>query len=246
MEADKDQSGVYEYDPLSDKWEKKTNMITQGWNLNLAEADGIIYAIGGDPFRNRLESYNPVTNEWKVLNPMPTPRQHSNCCAVDGKIYVMGGITSWTVKTDKNEMYDIASDTWRTMSTLPVEWENPILAAVGKNIFTLCGDSLWMYDTRNDTWEAKNICPGWVSVMFGCAVIKDKVIIAGGQNRSNEALSSVYIYNTTTHKWHQSTDMPEARQLGGIATLNNKIYIIGGSDSDFNKYTEVFEGTLIE
>ncbi|MBT4715430.1 MAG: hypothetical protein HOB84_11720 [Candidatus Marinimicrobia bacterium] len=55
----------------------------------------------------------------------------------------------------------------------------------------------------------------------------------------------VYIYNTTNNTWIKSTDLPNPRQLGGITTLNDKIYIIGGCDTDFNKYDNVYEGTLI-
>ena len=39
--------GVYEYNVVEDRWKKTTNMITRGWNVNLVEIDGLIYAIGG-------------------------------------------------------------------------------------------------------------------------------------------------------------------------------------------------------
>lgn len=244
MEANNKISGVYEYSIIDDTWKKLKNMITPGWNLNLAVIDGIIYAIGGDPFRNRIESYDVHKNEWKKLKPMPTPRQHSNCCVVNGKIYVIGGLTSWTNNSDKNEMYDPKTNAWQSLSPLPVPFENPIIASVGTNIFALCGNILWMYDTLIDKWETKRNCPDWISTMFGCAVINNEIIIAGGQNKEEKAVSNVYIYNTTSNVWIKSTDLPKPRQLGGIVTINNKIYIIGGCDSDFNKYSDVYVGTF--
>jgi N-acetylneuraminic acid mutarotase len=245
MEANYENSEVYEYSSIDDTWKKTANMSTQGWNVNLAEIDGIIYAIGGDPFRDRLESYDPLRKMWKVLTPMPTARQHSNCCVVNDKIYVMGGITSWTKETDKNEVYHPKTNTWQTVSPLPKRFGNPIIASVNKDIYALCGNDLWMYDTSSDTWEAKENSPAWISVMFGSAVIDDQIIFAGGQNKQEKAVSSVHIYNTTSNTWTSSTNLPTPIQLGGITTLNGKIYIIGGCDSDFNIYDSVYEGTLV-
>jgi N-acetylneuraminic acid mutarotase len=246
MEAHPKISGVYEYSPIKDTWDKKTDMITQGWNVNLAEVNGIIYAIGGDPFRNRNESYDPINNIWNTLSPMPTARQHSNCCVVDNKIYVLGGITSWADKTDKNEVYDPKTDSWQSLSPLPNPIENPIIASVDNNIYALCGNILWMYDTSSDMWETKENCPAWISVMFGCAVISDKIIIPGGQNEEEKAVSSVYIYDTKKDKWSKSTDLPKPIQIGGITTLNGNLYMIGGCNNDFSKYDNVYEGTLVE
>ena len=246
MEANHETSEVYEYSNIDGTWKKIANMNTPGWNVNLAEIDGIIYAIGGDPFRDRIESYDPLKNIWNVLTPMPTARQHSNCCVVNGRIYVMGGITSWTHITDKTEVYNPNTDSWQTVSPLPNPYENPIIASIDNRIYVLCGDILWMYDTSSDKWEAKENCPAWISVMFGCAAINDKIIIAGGQNKEGKAVSSVHIYNTTSNTWTRSTDLPKPIQLGGITTLNGKIYIIGGCDTDFNTYDTVYEGTLVE
>ncbi len=103
-----------------------------------------------------------------------------------------------------------------------------------------------MYDTSSDTWELKENCPDWISVIYGCAVIDDQMIILGGQNKAEKAVSSVHIYNTTSNTWTRSTDLPKPIQLGGITTLNGKIYMIGGCDTDFNAYDTVYEGTFVE
>lgn len=246
MEANHRISGVYEYSLINDTWKKITNMKTQGWNVNLAEINGIIYAIGGDPFRKRIESYDPLINKWNKLTSMPTARQHSNCSVVNDQIYVMGGITSWTDSTDKNEVYNPNTDSWQTVSSLPTPFENPVIASIDKNIYALCGNILWMYDTSSDKWEPRENSPAWISVMFNSAVINNYIIIPGGQNKEGKALSSVFIYSAASDSWDRSTDLPKPIQLGGITTLNGKIYIIGGCDSDFNAYDTVFEGTLLE
>lgn len=246
MEANKELSGVYRYNYANEKWDMKTHMVTQGWNINLAAVDSLIYAIGGDPFRKRNECYNPKTNKWDSLAPMPTARQHSNCSVANGKIYVMGGIIDWGKPTDKNEMYDPQTNSWQTLSPIPEKAGNPILAAVKNKIYALCGRSLYVFDPLKDQWEQKKDCPEWIGVMFGSAVIGDKIIIPGGQNQNGEVFSSVYIYDTNLDRWAKSTSLPKPIQLGGITTLAGKIYLIGGCDPEFEKYDNVFEGKLIE
>jgi N-acetylneuraminic acid mutarotase len=166
MEADKDTSGIFEYDSKADHWQYKGDMITPGWNLNLAAIDTIIYAIGGDPFLDRLQSYHPGTNRWQKLTPMPTGRQHSNCAVVDGKIYVMGGRTDWSTLSDKNEVYDPVTNSWQTNQPLPIPTENPILAAIDHKIYALCGDTLRIYDPATDQWTLGPNALQWVSVMW--------------------------------------------------------------------------------
>lgn len=253
MEAHSKISGVYEYNVVEDTWKKTTNMITKGWNLNLVEIDGLIYAIGGDALKDRLESYNPLNNTWNVLTRMPTRRQHNTSCVVNDKIYVMGGVTKSSRtnqihgdKTDKNEVYNPKSNSWQTLSPLPTPCGDPIISAVGNNIYVLCGDVLWMYDTLSDKWETKKNCPVWISILLGSAVINDKIIFPGGQNKDGKAVSSVYIYDTTNDTWIKSTNLPKPIQIGGITTLNGKIYMIGGNDTDYNRYDTVYEGTLVE
>lgn len=255
MEAHSKISGVYEYNVVEDTWKKTTNMITRGWNVNLVEIDGLIYAIGGSggtkgPL-DRLEVYNPLNNTWNVLAPMPTGRQHNTSCVVNDKIYVMGGITKSSitnkiVKTDKNEVYNPISNSWQTLSPLPMSCESSIISAVGNNIYVLCGNILWKYDTLSDTWETKKNCPVRISILLGSSVINDKIIFPGGQNKDGKAVSSVYIYDTTNDTWIKSTNLPKPIQIGGITTLNGKIYMIGGNDTDFNKYDTVYEGTLVD
>ncbi|MBI9104003.1 MAG: hypothetical protein JEY99_16420 [Spirochaetales bacterium] len=246
FEANHKKSGVYEYSPINDIWLKVSNMITPGWNINLAEIEGIIYVIGGDPFRNRLQSYNPILNEWNNLTPMPTGRQHSNCSVVDEKIYVIGGLTSWTVETAKNEVYNPLSNSWNTAFPLPNPIENPIVATIEDKIYALCEDILWMYDPKLEQWEEKQKCPEWISVMFGSAVINEYFIIPGGQNINEKAVSCVNIYNSKDDYWFKSTELPKPIQLGGLATINEKIFIIGGCDSNFNAYDTVYEGILVD
>lgn len=247
--------GVYEYSVIENTWKKTTDMITRGWNVNLVETNGLIYAIGGaggaaGPL-DRLEVYNPLNNTWNVLAPMPTGRQHNTSCVVNDKIYVMGGITKSSrtnkiVKTENNEVYNPKSNSWQTLSPLPTPCGDPIISAVGNNIYVLCGDVLWMYDTLSDKWETKKNCPVWISILLGSAVINDKIIFPGGQNKDGKAVSSVYIYDTTNDTWIKSTNLPKPIQIGGITTLNGKIYMIGGNDTDYNKYDTVYEGILID
>ena len=88
-------SAVEEYDPMTDTWTKKTDMPTARGAMAVAEVNGKIYAIGGQPdsgaFLRTVEEYDPVTDTWAKKEDMPTGRMSISGNAVNGKIYVIGG-----------------------------------------------------------------------------------------------------------------------------------------------------------
>jgi hypothetical protein len=86
--------------------------------------NGLVYVIGGYPnsggVTGTVEAYDPVANKWTTgLRPMPTPRQSpAAALGQDGLIYAIGGAT---YNGDEVEAYDVATNTWTTKSSLPVD-----------------------------------------------------------------------------------------------------------------------------
>lgn len=73
-------------------------------------ANGKIHVIVGDPFSNVHEVYDPIKDEWSLLAPIPTKIQHVMGVTVNDKIYVMCGLESWYIVSNKNQVYDINTD----------------------------------------------------------------------------------------------------------------------------------------
>ena len=93
-------SAVEVYDPVTDKWEKKTDMPTPRWGVTTTVVNGKIYAIGGFADGGialpTVEVYDPQTDTWTQETDMPTPRARMSASVVNGQIYVIGGIWNGT------------------------------------------------------------------------------------------------------------------------------------------------------
>ena len=94
---------VGEYDPVTDTWTQKADMLTPRDSLSTAVVDRKIYAIGGATWPSwiglsTVEMYDPLTDTWVPKADMPTARLLTGNCAsvVDGKIYVIGGFKSFS------------------------------------------------------------------------------------------------------------------------------------------------------
>lgn len=97
-------SSVEEYDPITNKWTKKADMLTGRAGLSASTVNGFIYVIGGQTasgekvFLNErpvslsiVEKYDPVMDNWIKISDMPTARYAITTAEVNGKIYVLGG-----------------------------------------------------------------------------------------------------------------------------------------------------------
>ena len=93
--SDKVVSTVEEYNPATDKWEKKSDMPTARAMLSTSVVNGKIYAIGGimasDKVVSTVEEYNPATDIWTEKADMLTARCALSTSVVNGKIYAIGG-----------------------------------------------------------------------------------------------------------------------------------------------------------
>ena len=70
--------------------------------------------------------------------PLPTARSGIGAVVVDGVVYVVGGEGSEGT-FDKNEAYDAASDSWKTLPPLPTARHGMGAAAVAGTIYVPAG-----------------------------------------------------------------------------------------------------------
>ncbi|HYS56191.1 MAG TPA: kelch repeat-containing protein [Thermoanaerobaculia bacterium] len=113
------------YDPLTDRWTTLMPMPTAREHLAAVGAGGKLYVAGGRTSRNinALEMYDPISNLWTPLAPLPTARSGIAAAVIDNRIYVFGGEgnpSSSTGVFEQSELYDIATDTWRTDTPMTI------------------------------------------------------------------------------------------------------------------------------
>ena len=73
----------------------------------------------------------------------------------------------------------------------------------------------------------------------------------GGQtiiNGKDDCSDKVFIYKSETDSWVETTLLPKKNVFFGCVTIENKIYVIGGTvggNPNWDSYSAVYEGELI-
>jgi len=255
-------AAFYKFSPKTNKWTRLADIPKPATNFAMAVVNGKIYAIGGDQFQDANREYDPETNSWKLLTPMPTARQHINCGVHGNEIFIAGGLTSWKNITQKHEVYNVLTDSWSEKAAIPSLRNNATVVSLNSLMYVLGGagtkDNIWgdvltveTYNFKSDTWVQKNDLP---QLLFGpgVTVVNNEIIVLGGQTREGtveDATTKVFIYKAKTDQWFESTPLPIKNVFFGCTSIDNKIYVIGGTvggNPNWENYSAVYEGTIVE
>ncbi|PWY82395.1 galactose oxidase [Aspergillus eucalypticola CBS 122712] len=155
------------------------------------------------------------SGRWVNLASIPTPRQEHGTVAIgNSTIAIVGGIasqdnSSTAVTTDLVQLYDIAYNTWRTVSPALFRVNHPNLASVAPNKLNLLGG---LTDVPHPKGQDLDI--NW------------------------NASKDCYNYDAATDTWAEVASMPsgtergssvvESRQHATGAVIGDTFYVIGG------------------
>lgn len=229
-----------EYDPKTDTWTKKANMLTARRGLSTGVVNGRIYAIGGytdqSGFTSAVEEYDPETDTWTKKADIPTgPVAGVGVGVVDGKLYAIGGNALGRANLTVYE-YDPATDTWTRKADALTGREAPAAVVNGK-IYVMGGrtregqnaislSTLEEYDPATDTWTKKADMPT-ARYFSAVGMVNGEILVIGGTNGERV----VEEYDPATDKWTRKADMPTGRWGLAAGAVNGKIYAIGGNDA---------------
>lgn len=199
-----------------------------------------------------------TSGEWVNLATIPVARQEHGTAAIDNTtIAVLGGIVpteNGTETTDLLQLYDIASDTWRTGASAPYKVNHPNVVSVDGKLFLLGGliegptsaslsmnwvasKSCHVYDPVSDSWDELADMPSGTekgSAVMG--VHGEMIYLAGGMTvlmtGYQDAVDSVIAFNTTSQAWQRlpmgAAELPESRQHAAGSVVGDTFYVIGG------------------
>jgi N-acetylneuraminic acid mutarotase len=199
---------VFEYDPISNSWTRKSNIPTPVAYAATGMVNGKIYVIGGCPFGfgsayRSVYEYNPATDSWTKKTDMPTARFFASASVVDGKIYVFGGVASLTgMGFSTVEVFDPSADTWAVKGPMPIPRAAHASSAVDGNIYLVSGgermgsvyNDVREYNPTLDTWATRTSIPTPRVGPAACSV-GGKIYIIGGMDGANTRLSIVEEYD---------------------------------------------------
>lgn len=240
-----DNNLVRRYNIPTDNWSAGTAAPTVRAEVAYGELthDGKLYVIGGRTFGtgNITECYDINADSWSTLAPMPTARAAAAAAVVGNAIYVMGGRTASAPggggELATVERYDIATDTWSTVASLPSARSDFTAIAHGGKIYVFGGFApgfvviadVDVYNPTKDNWSTAptDMPTPRASLMVG--KVGNNAYVIGG--RDGSGLTGVNeVYNITKDTWSTDTPMPAGQEVGetGVYSHGGGIYVIGG------------------
>ena len=168
--VDKVASTVEEYDPLTDTWTDKSNMLIAKYAHGASVVGDGIYIIGGGELEGQVEiplrsveRYDPMTDTWINVADLPEARWvQTSAVALNGKIYAIGGSGVALKVLEMVDVYDPDIDQWDSVGDMPIPRASPAIAAVDGKIYVMGGAANWHPPAELSTVEEFD--PGFVGV----------------------------------------------------------------------------------
>jgi N-acetylneuraminic acid mutarotase len=183
------------YDPLTDTWEVKTPLPITAEAIAANVVNGKIYVL--QLFTTgAFEVYDPVTDSWASKTPPPYEITGFTSAVIDGKIFFEGALGN-TTRGICIQIYDIVSDNWSAVTTLPAasDWFGSGDATLGvetpKRIYFFHETITNIYDPVNDSWNvgASMQTP---RLLAGSALVGDTFYVIGGRSGPHGYITIMY------------------------------------------------------
>lgn len=202
----------------------------------------VVSGVGGTTGNALVELYAvPPTpavlaeGTWGQRADLVEPNSEMSVAELNGKIYVVGGYPSNRVSVRTVQVYDIATDTWRLTTPLPVGLNHTVTAGVAGKLFVIGGqasaggtgpfvDTVYAFDPVTAVWTTRAPMPTQRGGGAG-AVIDGKIYVAGGRPPRG---SDFAVYDPAADTWRTLPDLPTQRNHVGVAAIDGKVYVVGG------------------
>lgn len=211
-----------------------------------------IWILGGVGSTNtpvsQIDLYDPVTDTWysSVTN-VPTPRSYSGIAALSNKIYVIGGMlidqSGNTTISNVVEEYSPYTNSWKTLSSIPVAIQGALASPSGNSIY-LIGGSI----SNSSASAIPNIVYKFTpdSGNGSWATITSISSIAARSDLSGCAIDGTIFFNsgrdtTGTTQFTSDAYIPSANSTTGITEGNFSLARFGTSSTCYRpKSTDAY------
>lgn len=225
---------IEEYDPLTNTWTNKANLLTGVTHSGAAAVDQYIYIPGG---YNGVESvsttqrYNILSNTLTTVAPLPTVLMIHSVVAFGNHIHVLGGSDTGAAGTT-HYAYNVATNTWHAREPLPVAARWAAAVSDGDYIYVMGSNhatddpTVQRYNPVSDSWL---VLPSLAGPRHASEAFFDgrNVWVAGGVWLSY--LTSTEYWDGTY--WQAGPTLNEGRVLLGAAFGNGLALTAGGTSN---------------
>ncbi len=181
---------------------------------------------------NQVLEYSPTGDMWRLRSPMSEPRWGAAAALHSDSVYVFGGRPAskfWPQAATKEvERYDIAEDTWTTLSPLPrcLQSQGLMAVTVGSNIYIFNESYTFEYDPVNDRYASRANAPlarRWATCAHVKVVTEDRIHVIGGwDSAASDATNVNYYYVPASNKWVGPCALAPYRAYG--VTRDNPVW----------------------
>lgn len=234
------------YDPSLNVWYPIQNPPYGHSEGGAAAINGKIYLAPGS-LPTTIQIYDPVANSWSYGKQMSVPRDRVAVATVNGKMYVIGGHGGGSDNSTVVEEYDPQTDAWTRKTDMPTGRSYASAAALNGLIYVIggtradgvpCSYIVEVYNPTANTWApGESMWPSEGRFQAAVAVLRDKIYMIGGRNTSEMTLSSVLEFDPSKpdiypwpEQWAHRNPIRAARYGAIAASVNDKIYVIGGAN----------------
>ena len=246
----------------------------RAWQTLFADPEGLIWVSDGQQwFRHNPRQANTGWLEaipaeetqdgpWRLAAPLPCGNHDIFATEQDGTLYIAGGLTHYRGYPPRNHVfdelyaYDIAADTWRTVSRMPHPRCYNGIATLEDRIWIVGGsanlrepenpdgprdplNTVVIYNPVSAQWaDGPPLHTARIEPIV--ATVAGRMYAAGGGDLDGELLDSVESIGPGESAWQMEPSLPvPMRQFAGCV-LNDCLYICGKAGAfayDPNKKT---------
>lgn len=213
----------------------KKNLVAVSQNHSIFIIGGIEYRQG--KYTKTIYQFLPETEKWEQIAIRPRDANNVVIALNNDSLFIISG----DCFLDNNDMYSISKDIWHSMSKMPTARQHTSYTILDKKIYVF-GLTAWdkltdkneVYDITNNIWIEKAPLPTPRHIATA-VVIGGEIYVIGGAGDINSvwtSRSTVDVYCPETNTWEKKKDMPQQRSGHCAVALSDKIYVIGGWNSN--------------
>lgn len=241
------------YDPVTDSWNNAYPAIQVPREDAVAETlFGKIYLFGGSnqmQLISEVECFDPNNGEWQVITTLPTPRRGLSSVVVDSSIWLIGGSNLENTFYNFVEIFYPLENSWDSLSaTLNYARSDAMASTQEYGIFVFGGNFFgpiahveW-FNPFTNRWESIGM------MLFNCSsagytVYDNQSWIIGGRGLAGTPLDRVqiFIHDSSQVRWQEGPPLNTPRRELVAATVNNRLYAIGGRGLMGHSYYNIVE-----
>lgn len=185
-------------------------------------------------------SASMVEQGWSISSAKASvPRTEVSAALYQGKVYVVGGYNEAGQAVNTVEIFDPQTDSWSQGPALPSAVHHTSAVVLGGQLFVVGGltgtdskptNKVYAYDGTK--WTEGPMLPQPLGAQGAAIVSADRLYVAGGIQADGASTGAVYSLGVDETEWRTEPSMTAARNHLTLASVDGKLYAIGGRDSE--------------